>query len=350
MAGRPTEEIADEFVQDTHSLNTHELAEKYERALSTIREWRLWARANGYIVGTGKSPNILYVDRKNTTRLSDEGVFRAMADMTKIMEDDRPEQCELTIEIKDDLPIGIVYPGDLHMGVEGVDYETMERDFRAIGEAEGVYAIGMGDYAHNPKINMGSVSSNLYRMIMPDCEAQYRAARFVLSHIERWIGLITGCHDDWDFQVSGNRRIEELCEYLDTANLWHGAVIHLTLGLRTYDILARHKYKFESNLNVTNAHRNAFEQLYPADVIAFAHKHTPAMEKRPRWGGRKDIVNVRGGSYYRWDDFGQKIGGYEGIAGIPLTILYPNEKKVLPFYGRDLDVALRTLKNERSRA
>lgn len=351
MAGRPPDDLIEGFVEDTHYLNTAQLSDKYERAQSTIRDWKSWCNGNDFIVGHGRTSKIAYTNRKNVNRLSNEDIFNLIKYASGQKDEDRPEQSEISLEINEDLPIALAFPGDLHIGVEGVAYEEMEADFKALGAAEGLYAIGMGDYAHNPKLKLGGRSTNLYKMVMPDCEGQYRGVEFILGYIPEWLGLITGCHDDWDFQVSGDRRIENLCEKLDTANLWHGAVIHIALGetkyLTDYDILARHRYKFESSMNVSNVHRQAFNQLYPADVIAIAHKHFPMQEKRPRWMGRKDVVNVRGGSYYRWDDFGQKIGGYEGIAGVPIVLLYPDEKRAVPFYGRDMNKALRFLASER---
>ena len=53
MAGRCPEELVQQFVRDTHRLTTAELAAVYNRAQSTIREWRGDLMRRGYKVGYG---------------------------------------------------------------------------------------------------------------------------------------------------------------------------------------------------------------------------------------------------------------------------------------------------------
>lgn len=56
MAGRPPKKIVEEFVADTFRLYTHQLAAKYNRAESTIKDWRLWCKRHGHDVGYGELP------------------------------------------------------------------------------------------------------------------------------------------------------------------------------------------------------------------------------------------------------------------------------------------------------
>ena len=58
MAGRPPDDLANQFAADTFTLTTHQLAVKYSIAESTVRDWRLHCRrklelAVGY--GAGRS-------------------------------------------------------------------------------------------------------------------------------------------------------------------------------------------------------------------------------------------------------------------------------------------------------
>lgn len=56
MAGRPPARLREQFAEDTLELVTGELAEKYDRSRSTIREWRLYLKAKGHIIGYGHGP------------------------------------------------------------------------------------------------------------------------------------------------------------------------------------------------------------------------------------------------------------------------------------------------------
>jgi hypothetical protein len=58
LAGRVPTELAEQFAADTFELKTHELSDKYDIAISTVKDWRLDCKmrlsmATGY--GTGSS-------------------------------------------------------------------------------------------------------------------------------------------------------------------------------------------------------------------------------------------------------------------------------------------------------
>jgi predicted phosphodiesterase len=54
VAGKPPKSLIDSFVADTHTMVVHELAEKYGKSHTTIKDWRLYcARTLGKPVGYG---------------------------------------------------------------------------------------------------------------------------------------------------------------------------------------------------------------------------------------------------------------------------------------------------------
>lgn len=59
MAGRPSDDVAEAFAADTLRLTTLELALKYDRAVSTVGEWRKWCKYNGFKTGYGRVPGSL---------------------------------------------------------------------------------------------------------------------------------------------------------------------------------------------------------------------------------------------------------------------------------------------------
>jgi hypothetical protein len=65
VAGKVPDELAKQFAADTFELKAHELAEKYNIAISTVKDWRLDCRRRlgletGYGIGrpTNTSPII----------------------------------------------------------------------------------------------------------------------------------------------------------------------------------------------------------------------------------------------------------------------------------------------------
>ena len=114
----------------------------------------------------------------------------------------------------------------------------------------------------------------------------------------------------------------------------------MKLGEQTYTIHARHKTQGESGLNSTNAQRRLLDMHGIVDVVAIAHKHYPDMQAVTRHG--QPVTYLRSGCYKPYDEYGQKLAGYRGQQSVPVTILFPDEHKVLPF--RELRDGVKFLK------
>ena len=154
-------------------------------------------------------------------------------------------------------------------------------------------------------------------------------------------GLVAhNCHDDWDSKIDDRDFVAELCKVTDSVNLWHGGMINVVVGSETYKIFARHKYKNESGLNTTNAQRNMLNDAGPCDIAALGHKHFPDMQMLDRMDQK--VVYLRSGSYKKYDEFGQKIGGYSGKKSVPCVIVFPDSHKIVPF--QELEDAIIYLK------
>ncbi len=345
MAGKPAESLIPQFVADTQVMKTYELAAKYGIAESTVREWRLYCeRVLGQPVGYGK--DIKFLDKKDGASPADDAELWAMMTALNAKRDQtRLAQDHLSVEIAGNAPVGFAFFGDMHTGVEGVLYDEMNVDFDALAAADGVYAVGGGDYAHNPKAHT-KPGENLYRMIVPDPDAQYRMAMYQIRKLEgKLAGLIKGCHDDWDAQVAGFERVAAMCQELGCAYLGHGAVIEVKVGGQVYKLLARHKYR-GGGVDTVGSQRKAWENIDQVDAVVFAHLHHNVSHIEPRSGG--DVVYMRSGSYFHRDEFGMKVGHYSGQRGIPLLVLYPDQHRIVPFYGPHMAEGLRFLESERA--
>jgi hypothetical protein len=118
--------------------------------------------------------------------------------------------------------------------------------------------------------------------------------------------------------------IQELAAIANCVNFWFGGYLKLFVNDIQYDIVARHSYTFESQLNLTNACKRMYENLMQGDIMALAHKHTPAIEEIKK-GGR-EIMCVRCGGYKVWDEYAQKVAGWKGQYNMPIVVL-DHEKK-----------------------
>lgn len=311
--GKPLKEIMEE-------LNIDMKYKTFQRALYEYEK-------TGHERNIRVKNNIEFLDRKEEPQECDlQEYYEGLKQLERSMDKLDRKQTKAEITINDDKPIAIAHWGDWHLGSRGLDYEQFDKDRELIKSTEGLYFIGMGDYKDNNSSyvtrssNENSISQGMQDLLVNKMMEEVKG---------KCIALIRGCHDDWDKKLSDKDFIEELCKTTDSINLWHGGMLTVNIGYETYKIAARHKYKNESSLNTTNAQRNMMNDFGPVDVVALAHKHFPDLQILDRMGGK--VVYIRSGSYKKYDEFGQKIGGYEGKKSVPIEVIFPKEHKVVPF-------------------
>lgn len=234
------------------------------------------------------------------------------------------KQVTATVQIDDDKPIGIAFWADWHIGGKGVDYDLFQSDLEAIKACDGLYVIGVGDYKDN-YLSYGPAGAQYEQIIQPGMQDV-----IVLHYWEqvkdKVLALVMGCHDSWDKKMSDRDFIAACAQVANAINLWHGGMLTIKLGKQVYTGHIRHKYKYESSLNTTNAQRRLMEIYGPVDFACLAHLHNPEIGQRNLMGAMRWFL--RSGSYKIWDEFGQKIGGFKGMPGVPVLILYPNQKRI----------------------
>lgn len=272
--------------------------------------------------------SLVYHDKREATTQDIEDYYKLVKQIndTQSKIDTKQLEAEVTVSTSDILPVGIVFTGDWHVGAQGVDYELLERDLGIIEQTEGLYAIGMGDYKdnQNPYVHQSGVfEENVV------ASGQDKIVKHLISSLgdDKWVALVRGCHDDWDKKLTDRDFVQELCDSVGCVNLWHGGKLTLHVGSEVYTVHVRHKYKYDSSLNTTNSQRNLANNFGAFDVIALAHKHYPDLQVSHRMG--QEIIYLRSGTYKTYDEFGQKIGGYKGIYGTPVLILFPDSHRKL---------------------
>jgi hypothetical protein len=271
---------------------------------------------------------ITYEDKKPVPEIDDiNEYYSKLKELNKAIDDLDTKQVKTTITIDETKPIGIAFWGDWHIGARGIDYERFDQDRETIKNTDGLYIIGMGDYKDNQ--NALVHPSGVTEMTAVPGLQDLLVKSFFVELAEKWLAIIRGCHDDWDKRLSDKDFVAMLAEETNSVNLWHGGGITLKLGSQQYKIRARHKYKNESGLNTTNSQRNLLNDFGDADILALAHKHFFDLQETDRMG--RHVIYLRSGTYKVYDEHGQKLAGYIGKHGVPMVILYPDTKKMVPF-------------------
>lgn len=284
--------------------------------------------------------NIQYEDKKQATSEDVENLIAAVKGLQKANQAVDKKQVAINLTLDESKPVAIAAWGDWHLGGAGTDYNKFEEHRDIIANTDGLYWIGMGDYKDNylPKMPFGNAEQ-----IIPSGTQDL----YVLTEMQKvghnCLALVRGCHDDWDMHNANKDFVQFLCDKIDAVNLWHGGDLRITLNEQEYHFKCRHKYKFESSLNKSNAMRRIMEQQGACDVALSAHLHDPYFYMSYLMGAWR--VLGRSGSYKKWDEHGQKLAGYKGKSGVPCIILHPDKKRMIPMY---LDDAVDYLKHLRT--
>jgi hypothetical protein len=283
---------------------------------------------------------LIFEDKKNVEDSEVDAFLAAMKNMQLAQQNLDTKQTKAHVTINDDKPVCIAWWGDWHEGAVGTDYDALDRDTDIIAHTDGLYWIGAGDYKDNYQSH-GHAGAQYEQIIQPgmqDKAVMHRLKKVAHNNI----ALVRGCHDDWDKKQSDRDFVESMCDITNSLNLWHGGDIYINLGENQYHFKCRHKYKFESSLNVANAMRRIMEIQGACDIACSAHLHNPYIEQRHMMGEYRTMC--RSGSYKILDEYGQKLAGYKGKIGIPCFILFPKEKKVIPLMLEDAINVLKTFR------
>lgn len=242
----------------------------------------------------------------------------------------------------DGLPVGLWLSGDWHCGSHGVDYVALDRDLAMLRDTDGLYGVGLGDYHEGVSIHSKAAPA-LYSGCYNDAGEQEERVvmRLRVPGPAKWIVLLAGNHDEWVYKHAGLSRVSRLARDLGIEYFGEGGgTIYANVGEQRYAIGVRHNHSGNSQLNTSNAQRRMVDGWLAWDtlhVAVLAHFHFNDLHIAPRHGKR--CVYLRCGTYKVYDGYA-KSGGFYPEYGTPLLILLPDEEKIIPFRGDDLDHGL----------
>lgn len=335
-----------EEIEDAHTLSNAEFLAKYQdRTEHGLRFKRKKTRDRVQAQPSGAFLTI----QSPPTEEEMELMFTALEEASDRRSDVSLTQESTTVTFREHKPIGIAFLGDIHAGNDGVDMRQLRKDLETIRDVEGLYVCGMGDYIDNYKPQAKS-GSGLYHSLFPSPQEQlaYITSRLSIAK-GKWLCLCEGNHDAWDAKWAGIDRLPGLAQHLETPYFTErGGTVFVQFNDVQYTILVKHDFRGKSQINKGSAQSRMFAdfpQWANADVICLGHLHEPFMSQSLRKG--EPVVYFRSGTYKIHDAWAE-AAGYTPSYGVPMVILYPDEKRMVPFPGENFTEAVQYLRHVRS--
>lgn len=246
-------------------------------------------------------------------------------------------------KFSDNLPIAVSFASDQHISVGNtVDLEKMKADAQLIAATDGMSVVCVGDAIDN---HIKHRAAMVHARSTPG--DQYKLLDYYLGLLqEKLLVLVSGNHDDWTNQFAGVDVLKMLADKNKVMHAPDEARISVSLPSHTYEIAARHQYRFNSQLNQTHSLKQWFKMGAAAfDIGVLAHLHELAMEPVNLHGLERWVC--RPGSYQITSAYSRQLGFNIVNPSCPTFILYPDRRDIVGFTG--LRHAARFLTYERER-
>lgn len=260
--------------------------------------------------------------------------LQSAIDLQRQKQEKDASQLEATVKIYTDKPFAVSFSSDWHIGSDYTDYNALLSHFDLWLQVPNLFVGLLGDHMDNfvkAKYKSGMFAS----LFGPQDQTDVLRAMFE-GLGKKILFKSGGNHEYFSFDEAG---LDVAYDFYRAAGgapyLREGGGITLVVNdLITYRVYAKHKYRYHSSLNVTNAVKRMHDLESPFDVGVIGHYHSPSIEHTYRWSGAmsKDIILIVTGSYKLDDKWARKEGfGARGVVGCPTVVFFPYEKKVLPF-------------------
>lgn len=282
---------------------------------------------------------------RSILRLRDERYLGTFLDFLDAHNDRFPPPGDISVRVNSNVPVGICFMSDWHVGSMGVDHRRLLRDVCQIAE--------------HPRLYCGLGGDNIDNFILAK---MMDAARGSLSSIEgQWtlfttlllplldtgslLWVSSGNHDQWTRKVAGIDGVLAALKNIPVADdQWgsgaarytgEGGFIDLHIGPpagpeQTYVVWRKHRpSRFVSSFNLTHFHKQMTRLQLPRvpDVVVAEHIHTMETGCWYYRGEKKVLINC--GSYKVVDSWAREGNYLDGGYGVPVVILYPQKRRML---------------------
>lgn len=278
---------------------------------------------------------LMFVDKKIPKNPDD--IWDSLLDFQKEIKAQDSEQDNVSVNLKSNKPIALAFFGDWHIGSRGTDYGLLREHVSILAETNGLYVFTTGDEFDNYILNSPKGGKN--EAILPP-EYQKALALSIAKKLKgKIIASVFGCHTNWSRESDDYNWVKHATEKSGAANLGYGGRTYVEIGKQTYIIDIRHKFSFNSSLNSTNTYMRYVTMKGVPDIIGFAHFHHPFVASQVIQG--KPVYFLRSGSYKIEDRYAARLGGYKGVPGVPICIVYPDKFQIEPH--ANIDIAIKRL-------
>ncbi len=285
-------------------------------------------------------PNVNFLNLKSSPKIEDyEDLWKALEIFQEKSTKLGTHQDDVSIELKEEKPVILSFLADMHIGAISGKYKELRQRVDLLSETEHCYVISCGDTIDN--YLPGFHPQGLFGVLCPP-EVQKKLAEYILEKLDgKVLAMIQGTHEESSHNTDDFDWTKYLTEKFSCANLGFGGFIHIKLGNQTYDICARHQYRFNSSMNLTHSVKRMREQLGEFDIGVIAHNHQAAIEEVAI--ANKTITFIRPGSFKGSDRYARMLGFADSGAQVPSVIIFPDKRRIIPFI--NLDDAIMVLKN-----
>lgn len=237
---------------------------------------------------------------------------------------------EATAKIDTAKSIYVAFPGDKHFGNTRTQYLAVLVKFLIMRFIPRLYPINGGDTYDNFLPSKHPEGS--FEMIVPPSIQKMLVEQVCQGMRGRWLATIMGDHENFSKNADDFDFNRYLGGKLFVPNLGWGGFINLTVGNQTYRICARHRYRFNSSLNLTHPVKRMRDMLGDFDIGVIWHGHQADTEHLDM--ADKDRVFIRGGTAKLADNFAKRLGFTDGKSGwvVPAVKLWPDQRKIKVYF------------------
>lgn len=300
--------------------------------LKRVRRWRESQEEQPGVTPPSVQDGVIFPDLKRRAD-EDEWATRYLEVVIEQQTLERQrdnEQDTARAVIPDNKPVGVVFTGDWHIGNVFTEHQLLRDHLKDLRETDGLYNVGMGDYADWFTGRRANVAITNQQMK----PAQQRAIAHDLllrktGGAKKSLAYLAGNHCFMPEELTGEDPVAEVAAEAGVPYLGFGGTLVVQLGEAEYKIAAWHSYPGGSAINPGNNQRRVRADYDNIDIVCLGHFHYNYAQDGTNREGR-DYVDLRSGTFKIRDPryAAMRVGTKGGDSRMPMVILFPNEKKV----------------------
>jgi calcineurin-like phosphoesterase family protein len=256
------------------------------------------------------------VEEKPTTSLSIDELLSIRDTIFKNKTRSEDYKSGTDVEFKDNLPIGILHFGDMHLDSDGVDLQLVDSHIKLLRETQGLYGGNLGDTTNNWVGFLGKLYGEQHTTV----EESIQLIEHYIGKND-WLYTIVGNHDKWN---GGEYVIRQATKYSGVTGDDIRLILKFPNGSEN-TLRARHHFKGSSQYN--NAQGSVKEALLGTrdDIIIHGHTHSLGYSIVPQPETKRLSHALSVGSYKQIDSYKIDMGFRDdNLSPCVVTIIDPN--------------------------